>query len=277
MLLPLQDALTKLLILHLPIWEVVLVRSATILVICLATGRSALVKASLATPRRGELLLRAIVMLGGWLTFYVAVQALPLGQAITIYFVSPVLVSLMAGPVLGERLLPVHWAAVLLGFAGVAVTSGLVRFEFSFSVALAIGSAFLWAVSLLLLRRLSAKVGTSVQVVWVNGTFVLATACAGLVWPIVGRPVDLLWMAGVGLVGGAGQYAFYEAARWVPAAVLATLEYLSIVSAFALGFLIFGEVPTVPVVVGAAIVLASGVLVVVAERMRSAATPATVP
>jgi drug/metabolite transporter (DMT)-like permease len=73
-------------------------------------------------------------------------------------------------------------------------------------------------------------------------------------------------MAGIGLVGGAGQFCLYDAARRIAAPVIAALEYTSILSAFALGYLMFGETPTPRIWLGAALILTSGLIVVMVER-----------
>ena len=95
-LFPLQDALTKQLITTLPVWAVLFVRSAAVLAGTLAIGRARLVRHVLVTPWKGFLAIRAGVMLCGWVAFYLSIRSLGFGQAVTIYFVSPILVALAA-------------------------------------------------------------------------------------------------------------------------------------------------------------------------------------
>jgi drug/metabolite transporter (DMT)-like permease len=75
-------------------------------------------------------------------------------------------------------------------------------------------------------------------------------------------------MAGIGLIGGAGQFCLYDAARRIAAPILAALEYTSILSAFALGYLLFHETPTSRIWLGAALILTSGLIVVMVEHGR---------
>ena len=245
------------------------VRSATIFVATLFFGRARLVERMIRTPLKRFMALRALIMLGGWATFYMAVRSIPLAQAITLYFVAPILVSVAAGPLLGERSSLLQWLAVAVGFAGVALASGLAGFEISAAVGLALLSACFWATSILMLRSMWREESSLVQVAFANGLFVVATALPIALYGFRGTASDLPWMVAVGVVGGLGQFALYEAARKVPAPVLSTLEYSSILSAFVLGFLIFAEVPTLRIWIGAALILVSGVMVVAAEQERA--------
>jgi drug/metabolite transporter (DMT)-like permease len=79
------------------------------------------------------------------------------------------------------------------------------------------------------------------QVAFCNAIFVAATLIPVLAEGFSATPASIAWMVGIGLVGGAGQFCLYDAARRLPAPVLAALEYTSILSAFALGYLMFGE------------------------------------
>jgi drug/metabolite transporter (DMT)-like permease len=267
-LFPLQDALTKQMITTLPIWAVIFVRSAAVLVVTLAIGRARLVRHVLVTPWKGFLAIRAVVMLCGWMAFYLSIRSLGLGQAVTLYFLSPILVALAAKPFLREQTPWPQWAAIVLGFAGVALASGISDFRFSTAIALALLSACFWAISLLMLRNASKEEGALTQVAFCNAIFVAATLIPVLAEGFPATPVSIAWMAGIGLIGGAGQFCLYDAARRIAAPILAALEYTSILSAFALGYLLFHETPTSRIWLGAALILTSGLIVVMVEHRR---------
>jgi drug/metabolite transporter (DMT)-like permease len=244
MLFPLQDALTKQMITTLPVWAVLFVRSAAVLVVTLAIGRARLVQHVLVTP----------------------IRSLGLGQAVTLYFLSPILVALAAKPFLREQTPWPQWVAILLGFVGVALASGISDLRFSIAVALALVSACFWAISLLMLRNASKEEGALPQVALCNAIFVAVTLIPVLAQGFPATPMSIAWMAGIGLVGGAGQFCLYDAARRIAAPVLAALEYTSILSAFVLGYLMFGETPTPRIWLGAALILTSGLIVVMVEH-----------
>jgi drug/metabolite transporter (DMT)-like permease len=200
-----------------------------------------------------------------WMAFYLSIRSLGLGQAVTLYFLSPILVALAAKPFLRERTPWPQWAAILLGFVGVALASGISEFRFSKAIALVLVSACFWAVSLLMLRSASKEEDALTQVTFCNAIFVAATLIPVLAEGFSATPASIAWMVGIGLVGGAGQFCLYDAARRLPAPVLAALEYTSILSAFALGYLMFGETPTPRIWFGAALILTSGLIVVMIE------------
>ena len=129
-LFPLRDALTKQMITTLPVRAVLFVRRAAVLVVTLAIGRARLVQHVLVTPCKGFLAIRAAVMLCGWMAFNLSVRSLGLGQAVTLYFLSPILVALAAKPSLRERTPLPQWAAILLGFVAVALASGISESDF---------------------------------------------------------------------------------------------------------------------------------------------------
>jgi drug/metabolite transporter (DMT)-like permease len=251
-----------------PIWAVIFVRSAAVLVVTLAIGRARLVRHVLVTPWKGFLAIRAVVMLCGWMAFYLSIRSLGLGQAVTLYFLSPILVALAAKPFLREQTPWPQWAAIVLGFAGVALASGISDFRFSTAIALALLSACFWAISLLMLRNASKEEGALTQVAFCNAIFVAATLIPVLAEGFPATPVSIAWMAGIGLIGGAGQFCLYDAARRIAAPILAALEYTSILSAFALGYLLFHETPTSRIWLGAALILTSGLIVVMVEHGR---------
>jgi drug/metabolite transporter (DMT)-like permease len=241
------------------------VRSAAVLSVTLAIGRARLVHHVLVTPWKAFLAIRAAVMLCGWMAFYLSIRSLGLGQAVTLYFLSPILVALAAKPLLRERTPWPQWAAILLGFVGVALVSGISEFRFSKAIALVLVSACFWAVSLLMLRSASKEEGALTQVAFCNAIFVAATLIPVLAEGFSATRASIARMVGIGLVGGAGQFCLYDAARRLPAPVLAALEYTSILSAFALGYLMFGETPTPRIWFGAALILTSGLVVVMIE------------
>lgn len=274
-LLPLQDALTKRFIEELPVAQVLLVRSFTVMAIALALGRGKVAGRIVRSPLKRAMVIRALVMFAAWTAFYQAMATLPLAQAVTLYFVSPIFVAVASGPVLGEWPSARHWLAIGVGFLGVVLASGLVRFELSAAVALALTSAALWAAALLMLRSMASEESSLVQVTVVNGVFVLAAAAqlpfAG--WQL--SAADAFGIALIGIVGGAGQFTLYEAARRIPAHLIAVLEYAALIPGFALGYLMFGDVPTALVTLGAALVVISGVQAVLLESRRAATTAGT--
>lgn len=267
-LMTMQDALAKDVVSRVPGWIILMVRSVTVVVaIMIFSGRKA-ASGVMRSHSKAELTLRSIIILAAWLCFYLAAETLAFGQLITLYFVAPVFVALLSGPILREPLAPAQWLPVCLGLAGVMIASDMPTLHVTIPVLLALAAALLWSVSLVMLRRMAAKDSPLVQVFYTNLVFAAATAPA-LAWvpyQVPARDTCLMILSGV--LGGLGQYALYCAAKRAPAHLVATLEYTALVFAFLIGFVAFSEVPSLSVVLGAAIILVSGVLMVALERRR---------
>jgi len=118
---PVHDALAKLLVRDLSVWEIMFVRSSSILLIVFAFNGTAPAPRAYRSPVRSLLTLRALVIVAAWALYYSAARSLALGEMVTIYFGSPILVALMAGPVLQEQVSMGRWVAVSVGFVGVVI------------------------------------------------------------------------------------------------------------------------------------------------------------
>jgi drug/metabolite transporter (DMT)-like permease len=118
------------------------------------------------------------------------------------------------------------------------------------------------------LRRMSLAAGTFLQIFFTNMIYLPVTALgAWLTWTTPDWPT-LGLLALTGVVGGLAQMSSFEAIRRSPASVLAPFEYTALIWAFVLGFVVWGDVPRVQVFVGAGMILASGLLVLLALRGR---------
>lgn len=261
-----HDAAVKWLVAGLAVWQVLFFRSAIIMLGCLAIGRGALLRQAAATPAKGPLALRGAMILAAWLCYYTAARELQLAELITLYFAAPMLVTLLAVPLLGERITGSRWAAVAIGFAGVVVACNPWGLGLSPPAGLALLAAALWAYALILVRRIALKESAPLLMFYSNGFFLAGT---GLAMPFVWRmpePEELGILLVVATLGGLGQLALFEGMRRAPASVLASFEYTALIWAFVLGFAIWGDVPRGEVFVGAGLILLAGLLMFVNER-----------
>lgn len=262
----LHDALIKLLVADTAVWQILAIRSAVILAACLVVGRRQIVVRSLASPIKGWLVARGVVLLAAWLCFYTAARHLQLGELTTLYFAAPVIVTALAGPLLGETVSRWRWGAVLVGFAGVVAATNPVNLGISFPVGLALVAACLWASAFILSRKISARETTLTQMVFSNALFLVVTTIgATFVWQTPDLP-HLALNLGIGLCGGLAQFTLIEGIRRASVSVLAPYEYIALVWAFLLGYAIWGDVPRSEVVLGAGLIVASGFLLIYGER-----------
>jgi drug/metabolite transporter (DMT)-like permease len=115
-----QDAAVKWLVADHSVWEILLVRSLTITLLCLAIGRAPLARQVLVSTRKGPLLLRGVVILAAWLCYYRAARDLQLAELVTIYFAAPLMVTAL-GDAGEEQVRWQRWAGTGIGFIGVIV------------------------------------------------------------------------------------------------------------------------------------------------------------
>ena len=260
-----QDALVKWLVADYSVWQVLFARSVTIVVVCLAIGRLALVRRTLASHHKGPLLLRGAVILAAWLCYYTASRDLQLAELVTIYFAAPLVVTALSVWLLGERVGWTRWLGTAIGFIGVVIACQPGTVGLGLPVTLTLAAAVLWGYSSILVRQISAYETTPVQMLFSNSGFVIA---CGVTLPWTGSvplPFDLLLMVGIGLMGAAAQYMVYEGFRLAQASLIAPFEYTSLIWAFVLSWLIWGDVPGVAVFAGAGLIVTSGLLMIITE------------
>lgn len=252
-------------------------RSLVILGVCLVLGRGSLLARAAASPVRLPLLMRGLILVGAWLAYYTAARRLQLAELITLYFASPLLVTVLAIPLLGERVPWHRWLSLVLGMAGVilACRPGDLGGHM-IPAGMALFAALMWACAMILIRRLAGSEPTLVQMLLANTAFLLT---CGAVMPWLWRapaPPQLALMLLVGLLGSLGQFLIYEGIRRAPASAVAPLEFTALLWSFLLGYAIWRDIPAVPVFMGAGLILLSGVLIVVSEWRdgRRAAMPA---
>lgn len=263
-----QDASIKFLVSTIGVWQILFFRSAAILVGSTLIGGRLLIVASARSPIFMAMLLRSFLILAAWLCFYTAARSLQLAELTTIYFAAPIIVTVLSIILLGEKVPLLRWSGVLVGFVGVFVACDPARLGLSVPVMLVLAAAFLWGLSIVLMRKIALQERTMIQVVLNNAFFLV----------IAGIPLLFLWqtptmlelglMLVVGTLGGVAQFLLFEGMKRAPISVIAPFEYSSLIWAFALGFAIWGDVPRSEVFTGAAIILGAGLLIVAGERRR---------
>jgi drug/metabolite transporter (DMT)-like permease len=260
-----QDAVVKWLVPNYAIPQLLFMRSITIVALCLAIGRGQLVTQVLESRNKGPLLLRGVLILAAWLCYYTAARTLGLAQLVTIYFAAPLMVTVLSVLLLQERVHWQRWAGTSLGFVGVIVACDPGGVGFTWPVLLTLIAAGFWAYTNILVRQISRFETTMMQMLFSNSSFVVA---CGLALPWLWRTPDwwtILLMTGIGLAGAAGQYLLFEGFRLAAASLIAPFEYTSLVWAFMLSYLVWGDVPRTHVFLGAGLIAASGLLIVVSE------------
>lgn len=264
----LQDASVKWLVVGQPVVQILFVRSITILLICIAIGRGEVIVQSVNSPILRPMFLRALLLFAAWLSYYNASKYLGLAELTTLYYAAPILITILAVPILKEDVPPVRWLAVAIGFVGVLVATDLIGtgMKISWPVWLALQAAIFWAISTVLLRKTSLAEKTIVQMTLSNAMLAIFTGLALFYFWTPVAPSQLALASLTGIFAALGQYAMFEGMRRAPVSILAPFEYTSLVWAFLLGLLIWGDVPRHNVFLGAALIFAAGVTIILGER-----------
>jgi len=227
------------------------------------------------TRRLGLQLARSTLLVGSTASFWLALVYLPLAQAITIGFASPLILTALSVPLLGERVGRYRWSAVVVGLVGVAIVVRPGMGEMHWAVALPLVTAVLYAVYQIATRVLSQTDDPMATLFYTGlGGLLVSSAAVPFFW----QPLTLeqwLAFAWLGLLGGIGHTLLIKAFTLAPASLLAPFAYTSLIWATLLGFFVFGEIPDLWTVVGACVIIASGVFIVWREhRLRAAAARA---
>jgi drug/metabolite transporter (DMT)-like permease len=206
-----------------------------------------------------------ICMLG---TFVYAVNKMTLAQTYSLFLAAPLLMTALSVPLHGERVTGRRWAAICMGLCGVIVilhpwSKGPVPLVASLAAA---GAAICYSLSALTLRSLGRRNSVLSTVFW---NLLLVGIGAGVLsvgsWRAI-PGADWPWLAGTGLAGALGQFWITDAFRRAPPAVVAPFEYTSILWAFAIDWIFWSATPSSSLILGAAIVIATGICVIWDER-----------
>ncbi len=263
-----QDASIKLLVTGIAVWQIMFVRSITILVASAAIGGRRIFEDSARSPIVRPMLVRSAFTLAAWLCYYNAARYLQLAELTTVYYAAPIIVTVLSVIMLGEKVPMLRWLAVLIGFAGVFIACDPTHLGLSTPVLLVLAAALLWAIAVVLLRKTAMAERTMIQLILNNFYFLVFSAVpALLVWQTPGWE-QLLLLISVGALGGVAQYVLFEGMKRAPVSIVAPFEYTSLVWAFALGFAIWGDVPRREVFLGAALIVSAGLLIVGNEHFR---------
>jgi drug/metabolite transporter (DMT)-like permease len=219
----------------------------------------------LHTRRLGLHLVRGVLgTTGGFLAFY-AFSRLPLADAYAIIFATPLLITALSVPILGEAVGWRRWSAVLIGFVGVLVMLRPGMAPMSLGSLAALGAACASACAILLVRKLSVTETTTSIAFYSNVTAVVLTGIAFSATFVVPSLLDLALMAASGLIGGTALLVLIAAYRSSPAALVAPFQYSQMLWAILLGALVWGDLPEPLMLLGASIVAGSGLFILYRE------------
>nr|WP_302896901.1 DMT family transporter [Mesorhizobium sp. LMG 17147] len=207
---------------------------------------------------------------------FFALTRLPLPEAITLNYAQPLLVVVFSSIFLGEAIRIYRWSAVAVGLVGVLIISWPELTLLSSGAALgdqevlgviaALIAAAISAIAMLLVRNLVQSERTATIVLWFSVTAsVMALLSLPFGWQAL-TPVQAGLLIAAGFCGGLGQILMTSAYRHAEASVVAPFEYTSMILGVVVGYLVFGDVATINMLVGGMIVVAAGIFIIWRER-----------
>jgi drug/metabolite transporter (DMT)-like permease len=271
-----SSAVSKWLVASYPIGEVLFTRTAVALLTCALFIMPQAGLAVFRTRRLPHHVMRSVSQGFSQTFLLIAFSLMPLAGAIAINFSSPLFATLISALLLKETVGLARWLALIVGFCGVLIVANPGTEAFQIGALFALGNAILYASVTVGVRGMTATESAETLILYqltlLTGLFALLLPL-GWTWP---TPIDTAWIVFNGVSNAVGQYWWTRALHLAPASAVAPFFYLSLVWASILGFAIWGDVPTIPLAIGSAVVVASGLFLLWREsNTRQAKLPAT--
>jgi drug/metabolite transporter (DMT)-like permease len=198
---------------------------------------------------------------------FFALQYLQLTVTASIFFSVPLIIALVSATAFGEKLDTGRWVAIVAGFAGVLTIVHPGSADFHPAMLLCVGNAVLYAFFMMMTRRLAAyDSAETIQYLPALGAAVLLTPFALAAWEAPSGWLEWTVACLLGVLGGVGHYLLALAHRYAPSGVIAPFLYQQVIYMAVFGYLVFGDVPSAGVWLGAPIVIASGLYLFTRER-----------
>lgn len=197
--------------------------------------------------------------------FFLATVYLPLADVVTYYLACPIFVTALSALVLREQVGWRRWSAILAGFAGVLIALHPSAQTLHWPALIALAGSLCFAVLMLITRSLRSTPDIAMATVQFVGTLLLGAVLAPIGW-VTPTPRSLVLFAAAGLISVGALLCVNRSLKLAPASVVVPYQYSMIVWAAAFGFIVFGDVPSPRTIAGAAIIIASGLYILLRER-----------
>ena len=242
---------------------------------------------SLKIPHPFINLLRGLLMVCSYTAYYMSLAAMPIAEVTAIFFVSPLIITLLSVLFLGETVGRRRWAAVIAGFAGVLVIVQPGSGSLDPVAFLPLAASITYAGSVIITRRIGRTQSGASLAFFAMLTFIAVSGLAGVVmgdgsfaddshpslsfllraWVVPGAR-DMLMLGAIGLIAGIGFYCLSQSYRIAPASVVAPFEYISMPLAVLWGIAVWAEYPPPATLIGIAMIIGSGIYVLHRESVR---------
>jgi drug/metabolite transporter (DMT)-like permease len=263
-----MDTLAKLVLRSYPLGPLVWARYTVHLAFMLVLLAPRMGLSLVRTARPGLQVLRGLLLVTSTGLFYLSLRYLPLAEAAAITFVAPVLVTALSGPLLGERVSPRQWSAVMLGFLGVLVIIRPDGQLFSVAVVFPLITALLFALYQIMTRQLAGRENPFTTLFFTALVGAVATSLLLPLWWQTPSLAQACLMVAIGCLGGFGHFLLIHAVEVASPTALAPFIYTQLVWSTLLAYIAFREFPDGVSLLGMLVIVAAGLLAVNWRRMR---------
>ncbi|MCP4933160.1 MAG: DMT family transporter [bacterium] len=251
----------------LPVTQIIWVRFAGNILLNLLMFGPLLLLATRNTPHKWIHFVRSLLMATTTGFNFLALKYLQLDQTVTMFFIAPLIVAALGGPLLGEWIGWRRFLAILLGFTGVLFITRIGFGGVHYAMIYSLGAALTYALYMISTRYISKLEGPELmQITAPLAGFMLFAplAYAHWIWP----PTIMVWvlLMMMGFIGGFGHWLLVLAHRLAPAPILAPFIYIGLPSITLLSWIIFGDLPSWWTLLGASIIVSSGGYLLWRER-----------
>lgn len=263
----LNDTMGKWLVASYGLGQVVLLRSLAALVILVPMVWMAGLPALTKAERPWMQLARVVCSTAEVFCFYYAVMYLPLADVMTYWLAAPIYVAALSPLLLGDKVGWRRWTAIAIGFVGVIITLEPSAAMFTAPAVISIIGSAAFAFMMISGRFLRGTPDTTLVFFQVMGAGLAGLAFAPFDWAPIQSGLDLGLLALLGIVAMAAHMLVNRALKISDAATVAPLQYTLLLWAVIFGWMFFGDVPRLTMLIGAALIVASGLFIFIREQM----------
>lgn len=233
---------------------------------------------TIATRRPAAHVLRSLLGMLSLTMLYKGLMLLPIADAVTIGFSSPAFATLLSALVLQERVGPRRWTAILLGFLGVLIVAQPSGTDLpAAGIGFALAGALSSAVATITIREMSRNETHGAIVFWFFASSTVVSGVAMFFYAAPHPPLVWLLLVAGGVTGAAAQLLMTRALQVAPVSAVAPFDYTQIIWAALLGWLIWSSLPGASTLLGAALIVTSGLITAWREHRLHKDSVATTP
>lgn len=223
----------------------------------------------LRTRQPGAQIKRSVLLMVSTIFFFMGIKYVPLAEAASISLTAPLLVTMLAVTMLGERITIGRIFAVVCGFAGVLIVMRPGGDVFHWASVLIAINAFFYALYQVYTRRVASTDSPETSAVYsVLVGAILTSLAVPFFWTTPTQLFDIAILTSVGIIGGLGHYFVARAMTNGPANIISPFHYFQLIGSVIVGYLFFGDMPSAYTWLGAGIIVGSGLYLGWSESRR---------